>query len=112
RGTFGADVCDFPGSATIDAATPMTGTATLTQGLACPSQTGIITFSGATGGSGAYQYSIGGAFQASPIFSGLAAGTYTPQIRDLNNTTCVITLDDIVIAPLTPPTDLSFAQTT
>src|SRR5690606_18873478 len=112
RGTFGADVCDFPGSVTINAATPMTGVATLTQGLACPAQTGIITFSGATGGSGAYQYSVGGAFQLSPIFNNLTDGTYTPQIRDANNTTCVITLADIIIDPLTPPTDLSFGQTT
>src|SRR5439155_3922929 len=44
---------------------------------------GSITASG-SGGSGALSYSIGGAFQASGSFAGLAAGTYTVTVKDAN----------------------------
>lgn len=112
RGTRNSRVCDFPHPETaINPATQMGGSAALTQDLACSTPTnqmGIIEFTAPTGGSGSYEYSVGGAFQASTTFNNLTDGTYTPQIRDLNNPTCVITLPNIVIAPLNPPTDLTF----
>ena len=47
---------------------------------------GTITANG-SGGSGALSYSIGGAFQASGSFTGLAAGTYTVTVKDANGCT-------------------------
>jgi len=59
------------------------------------SSNGTITISGATGGSGSYEYSIngGGSWQASGSYTSLAAGTYPVLIRDKNATTCIITLN-------------------
>src|SRR5439155_18154609 len=39
----------------------------------------------ATGGSGDLTFSIGGAFQASGAFTGLAGGTYTVTVKDAND---------------------------
>src|SRR5204862_73256 len=47
---------------------------------------GTITASG-SGGTGALSYSIGGAFQASGSFTGLAAGSYTVTVKDANGCT-------------------------
>lgn len=49
---------------------------------------GTITFSGATGGSGTYEYSINGgtSWQGSPEFTGLAAGDYVLWVRDSEDT--------------------------
>lgn len=49
--------------------------------------TGTIDFTNVTGGNGGYQYSIDGgfAFQASPNFNGLAAGTYNLVVIDQYN---------------------------
>lgn len=50
----------------------------------CNQQTGFIEVA-ATGGMGNYQFSInGGAFQASPLFESLGAGSYTVLVRDEN----------------------------
>ncbi|UOB19284.1 T9SS type B sorting domain-containing protein [Abyssalbus ytuae] len=111
RGIQGSSTCDStPQQIVIDPATQLGGSVTLTQGLACPSQLGIITFSSPSGGSGTYEYSIGGTFQSSPVFSNLSDGTYTPVIRDANNPSCTFPLANIVIDPLNPPTDLSFVS--
>ncbi len=51
---------------------------------ACNLNNGTVTAVG-SGGTGALQYSINGInFQASTLFSGLAAGTYTVMVRDVN----------------------------
>src|SRR5437763_9864873 len=51
----------------------------------CGNSNGSITATGA-GGVIPYQYSINGTiFQASNVFSGLAAATYTVTIKDANN---------------------------
>lgn len=52
--------------------------------------TGQITFSGATGGTGAFQYSVdnGATYSTNPVFTGLAAGNYNLAVRDANN--CVV----------------------
>ena len=57
---------------------------------------GSISISNPTGGSGSYEYSINGGtdWQASGVFTGLAAGFYDIQIRDANAIDCIITLDD------------------
>jgi hypothetical protein len=49
----------------------------------------------AVGGSGNYTYAMNnGSFQSSPIFSGLAAGTYTFYVKDANG--CVITIQGVM----------------
>lgn len=107
--TSGTAVCTTaPQSVTITIPTPIVGTAALTTPYTCTT-TGVITFSGVSGGTGPYTYSIGGAFQAGNVFSGLVNGTYTPVIKDAVG--CTLTLPNIVIAPLTPPTNITFAST-
>lgn len=56
---------------------------------------GEIVIAGASGGSGSYEYTSNGGttWQASPIFSGLAAGVYNVKIRDAASIGCVITLN-------------------
>ena len=72
---------------------------------------GIIEFQGPfSGGSGSgYQFSIDGVnFSAQQNYSNLAAGTYTPIIRD--NGGCRIQLTPIDILDVDPPTDIAFTQ--
>ncbi|MBK9423629.1 MAG: SprB repeat-containing protein [Bacteroidetes bacterium] len=66
----------------------------------CSANTGSITASG-TGGAGALQYSINGTtFQAFNTFNGLAPGTYTLYVRDVNG---CIGINIIVVPNTTPP---------
>ena len=54
---------------------------------------GSITISGASGGLGAFEYSVTGyPWQAAATFSGLPAGTYNVFIRDAGNPSCQRTL--------------------
>jgi hypothetical protein len=65
---------------------------------------GSITVSGASGGSGSgYTYSDGGAFQASNVFTNLAAGSYTIVVQD--------SLDEIStgqVVTITQPSAVTF----
>lgn len=107
--TTGTAVCKTtPQSVTITIPNPIVGTATLTTPYTCTT-TGVITFSGVSGGTPGYTYSIGGPFQPGNVFSGLTNGTYTPVIKDAAG--CTLTLTPIVIAPLNPPTNITFAAT-
>lgn len=56
---------------------------------------GIITFSGASGGYGTYEFSVNGGsnWQATGSFPGLAPGFYTVMIRDAAHTGCTIVID-------------------
>lgn len=57
---------------------------------------GTIVLSGATGGSGSYQYSIDGAnWQDSSSFTTLIAGTYPVYIRDTAQNSCELLLKEI-----------------
>ena len=59
---------------------------------------GTITVSGATGGYGTYDYSIGaGIWQATGNFTGLSPATYSVSIRDRANTGCILILDNAVV---------------
>jgi len=61
-----------------------------TSPASCGLSDGTITAE-ATGGTGALSYSINGVtFQASNVFTGLAAGTYTVTVRDSRN--CLATV--------------------
>lgn len=104
--TTGPAVCTTaPQTIVITIPNPIVGTATLTTPYTCTT-TGVITVSGVSGGTPGYTYSIGGAYQPSNVFSGLTAGTYTVTIKD--SAGCTLALAPITIAPLDPPTDLSF----
>jgi len=56
----------------------------------CGLNNGSVTVS-ASGGTVAYSYSIGGAGQASPTFTGLAAGSYTVTVTDSKGCTKTVT---------------------
>jgi hypothetical protein len=74
----------------LDPPTDMTFSNTL---VSCPSNTSTVTITGVSGGIGALEYQIilpaayATAYQSSNVFSGLAPGTYTFQVRDANNCT-------------------------
>ncbi|MFH6770219.1 T9SS type B sorting domain-containing protein [Gaetbulibacter aquiaggeris] len=107
--TIGSDVClTTPQTITINPTAPIIGTATLTTPYTCITN-GTITISGVSGGNGPYAYSIDGVtFQPGNTFSGLTNGNYTATIRDVNG--CTVNTNTIIIAPLNPPTDLSFSN--
>lgn len=70
---------------------PITFNSSVVNVLCNGASTGQINFSGATGGLGAFQYSIDGGtnFQSGTNFSGLAAGTYNLAVRD--DSLCMVT---------------------
>ncbi|WP_350289544.1 T9SS type B sorting domain-containing protein [uncultured Croceitalea sp.] len=90
----------------------VTGTAAITQDYTCL-QDGIITVQTASGGTAPYEYSIDGInFDGSAgadVFANLTDGAYNISIRDAND--CIFVTPDIIIAPLNPPTDLTFTAT-
>lgn len=75
--------------------------------IACPSYTTTVTITSVTGGTGAIEYQIiapaaaATAYQASNVFSGLEAGTYTFQVRDENDCTYS---ESYTIDPIAVPT--------
>ncbi|OUR91876.1 chromophore lyase [Flavobacteriales bacterium 34_180_T64] len=105
--TAGSSVCNTnPQTVTISSNTAISGTAELTSTYTCNTD-GTITVTGVSGGDAPYSYSIDGVtFQASNMFTGLTAGTYNIIIQDANN--CTFVTNDITIAPLNSPTDLTF----
>ncbi|WP_394974436.1 T9SS type B sorting domain-containing protein [uncultured Croceitalea sp.] len=100
---------DFTISGPVDS---VTGTATITQDYTCI-QDAVITVQTASGGTAPYEYSIDGVnfdgTAGADVFPNLTDGTYNIHIRDANN--CVFITPDIIIAPLNPPTDLTFTAT-
>lgn len=86
-------------------AIPLSATATIAANpVPCFGNTTSVTIN-ATGGTAPYQYRIGaGSFGSSNIFSGLAAGTYTFQVRDAALT--VFSLNVTV----TQPAQISISQ--
>ncbi|MCR6639272.1 MAG: hypothetical protein NVV82_09870 [Sporocytophaga sp.] len=94
-------------SQTITQPTLLSATVSKTNVLCNGASTGAITITSPSGGVSPYQYSInGGAYQSSGSFTGLAAGSYTLNIRDANN--CVVALPSQTI---TQPTVLSASET-
>lgn len=59
----------------------------------CSIPTGTITVTAPLGG--AYSYSIGGAYQSSPVFSGLSSGTYNVTVK--NSVGCISTAAAAVV---------------
>src|SRR5690606_22496085 len=76
---------------------------------------GSISISGATGGSGTYQFTINGTTNwvgtgDAHNFTSLPAGTYDVRVRDAANISCVFNLDNAVI--INEPVILSASLTT
>ncbi|AIY14068.1 transporter [Cellulophaga baltica NN016038] len=112
QGSFSCTMTLPSVSVTSDAS--ITGTATKLGDETCDgiggTDGGSIQFGAAGGGSGSgYEYSVDGVnFTTTQLFSDLAAGTYTPIIRD--NSGCRLELTPIVIDQVDPPTNLDFLQ--
>lgn len=104
---------DLP-SVTVDTVGSLTGSATKVADVTCSGAGtvgGQIDFVGPfSGGSGSgYEFSIDGVnFSTVTSYTDLAAGTYTPIIRDAGG--CRLELTAIDILDVDPPTDLDFAQ--
>jgi len=97
----------------ITAPTPITGSGAVTSNyngaqISCPTSTDGIIVITATGGTSTLQYKLNsGSYQVSSTFSGLAAGTYTPTVKDAND--CEKILANVVI---TAPVQLTVASAT
>ncbi len=102
-GTYNVYVKDANGcvstlAITITEPLPLTGTITAQTNLPCSgSGTGSVTVAGADG-TPTYTYSIGGPYQLSGTFSGLAVGNYTVTIKDANN--CTTTVPVVITQPI------------
>jgi uncharacterized protein (TIGR02145 family) len=113
-GNYSVTVSDAYGckaSTNFTIAQPPVLSATVTStNVTCHGQRdGTIIISGASGGSGAYEYSInGGSYWTSDWdFVGLDAGSYNILIRDAAHTDCMVTLNGALVItqpdPLTAP---------
>ncbi|MCW5514680.1 T9SS type B sorting domain-containing protein [Muriicola sp. Z0-33] len=107
-------------TASIDITEPAALVAEAAQTLAYTClQLGEITVGSITptsGGSGDFQYSLnGGTWSASTpggiVYPALTDGTYSITVRDANAVSCVLTLPDVIIAPLPVEPTLSTAVT-
>ncbi len=98
-GDYTIEVMDADGftittsSLTISGPTAISATASV--------NTDVITAT-ASGGTGSLEYSIGGAFQSSNTFGGLANGTYTVTVMDANGctatTTATVAVNTLVVS--------------
>ncbi len=92
---------------TIESLIPPTDLTFSSTPLTCPDNTSTVTITGTTGGIAPLEYQITApasavtAYQTSNVFSGLAPGTYTFQVRDANECTYS---ESYTIAPLEPVT--------
>jgi large repetitive protein len=94
-----ANNCTVVINRTITQPTTLSLAVSTTVNATCGAPNGSITLTG-SGGTAAYQFNRGGANQASPIFTGLAPGTYTFNIIDaLGCTTSVSGTISAVGAP-------------
>ena len=108
------NICELTLSVPVNELPEIVAESAQTKNYTC-NQLAEITVGGVTpttGGSGSYQYSLnGGAWTSATaggtVFAGLIDNTYTVQVRDANNIACVISLPDIIIAPLPTTPSLS-----
>ncbi len=92
-----ANGCTASASATVAVAVCNIAVTATAGTIACNGGTTTVTAT-ATGATGAVQYSLnGGAFQASNIFTAVAAGSYTVTAREVANTLCTATSSSVVI---------------
>ncbi|MEO0902716.1 MAG: hypothetical protein AAFY00_12185, partial [Bacteroidota bacterium] len=107
------NTCTVTLNQTISEPTAVVASASLTTVLTCTNGGAIITASGA-GGTPSYEYqledAVGGvvvAYQASDVFTGLAAGDYNIRVRDTN------LCEDVTDTPVSvvAPTPITFTST-
>lgn len=92
-----ANSCSTTATAVITQPTALTATAANTNVSCFGGSNGTITIT-AAGGTAPYTYSSNGTtFQASNVFTGLAANTYTITVKDANN--CTVTVSRTVTQP-------------
>jgi gliding motility-associated-like protein len=118
-GTYNITIQDASGCTfiaapiTIDPLNPPTDLTFSNTPLSCPSLTSDVTITGTTGGVSPLEYQIiapaasATAYQSSNVFTGLAPGTYTFQVRDANECTYS---ESYTIPPL-PPLTVSLVLT-
>jgi gliding motility-associated-like protein len=88
--------CTFSTTFNINTANGPTSATVVTTNASCGAANGTATLTGVTGGVAPYQYSFdGGAFGAGNTTSGLAAGTHSVVIRDVNSCTLAITYTEL-----------------
>ncbi|WP_217998271.1 T9SS type A sorting domain-containing protein [Flavihumibacter petaseus] len=93
-----ACIITLPGTITIDQPAALSASATPTNATCFSGTDGKITVSSPAGGSGAFEFRInGGTWQEGLEFTGLTANSYTLEIRDKNNTACVVTIPGAVV---------------
>ncbi|MFH6604995.1 T9SS type B sorting domain-containing protein [Maribacter algicola] len=94
---------------TVTSTGGLNGSASYANDYTCPAG-GTINFTPTSGGSGSgYEYSVlTGVWQSGTSFTGLAPGTYIPQVRD--DAGCVQDLAPITIPDPVPPTSIDFVQ--
>jgi gliding motility-associated-like protein len=101
--------CTFTVSATLASAAGPSALPLTPNNIICGVGTGSITIGAPTGGTAPYTYNVnGGAFSASPPVTGLASGTYTVGVRDVNG--CIFT-NTVTISVTTGPTAIAGTTT-
>jgi gliding motility-associated-like protein len=105
-----ANGCTYNKTVVVGTATGPTAITFTTAPTACTSNTGSINITGVTGGTAAYQYSFnnGTSFGASNTATGLAAGSYTVIVKDVNN--CTFT-QVITVTTVASPTNITYSNT-
>jgi large repetitive protein len=101
--------CTFTVSATLASAAGPSALPLTPNNIICGAGTGSITIGAPTGGTAPYTYNVnGGTFSASPAVTGLASGTYTIGVKDVNG--CVFT-NTVTISVTSGPTAITGTTT-
>jgi gliding motility-associated-like protein len=104
-----ANGCTFTSSVIINNSPAPTAVVITKVNTTCGNSNGSVTLGAVTGGTGPYTYSFNGSpFTGTLVYSGLAAGTYTIIVKDVNG--CIFTTTTIITN--TPgPTALATSST-
>ena len=93
-----ANGCTFTTSASISNIGGPTVLATTVTNSTCGAANGTLTLGAVTGGVSPYTYSVNsGAYTSTTVYSGLAAATYTIDVKDANG--CIYSTSAIVTIP-------------
>ena len=104
-----ANGCTFTTSVTIINSGGPTALATSSTPASCGSSTGTATLGAVTGGVAPYTYSFNGsAFTSATSYTGLASGTYTAVVKDVNGCTFTTT---VTVGSNAAPTALAVTTT-
>lgn len=114
QGTYSVTVTDVYGcmattTAIITGPAPLTGTVVAANVTCNGANDGTITIQNPAGGWGTYNFTIDGGLNwvNTPVFTGLAPGTYDVQIRDALTLYCIVDLDGVSNTVITEPAVLT-----